>query len=65
MDEMMSVETMQLTKAVEKGNTVKIITINGFQMMGEIIDFDSNVVLAKVAGRVKMVYRHAISTIEL
>lgn len=65
MEEMMSIEAVQLTKAQESGRKVCIYIVNGFQLHAEIIDFDSDVILCKVNERLKMIYRHAVSTIEL
>ena len=44
---------------------VRLITVNGFQMTGRIKDQDDRAVLIKEDGGVeKLVYKHAISTIE-
>lgn len=65
MEEMMSIENLQLAKAQESGQKVRIYIVNGYQINAEIIDFDSDVILCSVEGRMKMIYRHAVSTIEL
>ena len=43
---------------------VNIITINGFQMICKILEEDSDNIVVLCGGKKKMVYKHAISTIE-
>ena len=43
---------------------VKIITINGFQMVGKIIEHDENSIVILSGNIKKLVFIHAISTIE-
>lgn len=45
-------------------HTVKIITINGFQMVGKIIDHNNESVVLLSGNVKKLVFKHAISTIE-
>lgn len=46
--------------------TVLVITTNGFQMRGVITGFDHDVIaLADDMGKLRMVYKHAISTVAL
>lgn len=63
MDEIMSVEEKKLQEAVESGKSVRVITRNGYQMDGVILDFDANVLQMQVRGEDQMVYIGAISTI--
>ena len=45
---------------------VLVITTNGFQMRGVITGFDRDVIaLADDMGKLRMVYKHAISTVAL
>lgn len=41
-----------------------VITINGYQMMGRIVDHDQHAVLMEVNGQKQLVYKTAISTIK-
>lgn len=43
---------------------VKVITINGFQMVGKIIEHDDESVVVMCGNVKKLVFKHAISTIE-
>ena len=45
-------------------NVVNIITMNGFQMVCKILEEDSDNIVVLCGGKKKMVYKHAISTIE-
>lgn len=45
-------------------HAVKIITINGFQMYGKIIEHDDESVVVLCNNVKKLVFKHAISTIE-
>mgnify|MGYP002531630218 CR=1 FL=1 len=48
----------------ENKTSVKIFLTNGFQMYGTIIEHDQYCVYLDSDGKKKMVYKHAISTIE-
>lgn len=63
MDEMTSLEGRALERAVESGRKVKLSTINGYQVVGTVTDFDCNVITMDVKGEEWMVYRHALSSI--
>ncbi|AQL56266.1 RNA chaperone Hfq [Abyssicoccus albus] len=41
---------------------VTVFLLNGYQMKGEIIDFDKYVILLKVDNQEHLIYKHAIST---
>ena len=43
---------------------VNIITTNGFQMMCKILEEGEDNIVVLCGGRKKMIYKHAISTIE-
>ena len=45
-------------------HTVNIITMNGFQMVCKIVEEDADNIVINCGGKMKMVYKHAISTIE-
>lgn len=45
-------------------HVVKVITINGFQMVGKIIDHNDDSIVLLCGNVKKMVFKHAISTIE-
>ena len=45
-------------------NTVNIITINGFQMICKILEEDSDNIVVLCGGKKKVIFKHAISTIE-
>ena len=42
---------------------VTVFMVNGFQMRGVIVDYDSFVILLDAEGKQEMVYKHAVSTI--
>ena len=65
MEEIITLEEKKLEEAVKRGKDVRIIMKNGYQMMGVIVDFDSNVLLCRVRGEEQMVYISAVSTIVL
>ena len=65
MDEMTTMEARKLEAAVERGDKVRLFTINGYQITGLITDFDCNALLIRNQAREMLVYRHAISTIYL
>lgn len=45
-------------------NTVNIITLNGYQMFAEILVEEEDHIVVQCGGKKKMVFKHAISTIE-
>lgn len=53
-----------LMKKMREKTPVRVIVINGFPVIGVIVDFDDQALLVECQGKRKMVYRHAISTIE-
>lgn len=44
---------------------VKIFLMKGFQIQGSILDYDTFVVLLESEGKKQLIYKHAISTIQL
>lgn len=40
-----------------------IYMMNGFQMRGQIIDFDDSAILVESEGRQQLLFRHAVSTV--
>ena len=42
---------------------VTVFMVNGFQMRGVIVDYDSFVILLDAESKQEMVYKHAVSTI--
>lgn len=46
------------------GRAVKVFTINGFLMVGKIIEHDDNSIVILCGNVKKLVFKHAISTIE-
>lgn len=49
----------------DEGELVKIFLMKGFQIQGTIIDFDTFVVLLESEGKKQLIYKHAVSTIQL
>ncbi|MBF0546314.1 MAG: RNA chaperone Hfq [Candidatus Riflebacteria bacterium] len=48
-----------------KGMQVKIFLMKGFQIQGVVLDFDTFVVLLESEGKKQLIYKHAVSTIQL
>lgn len=49
---------------INNQNTVNIITLNGYQMLAKILVEESDYIVILCGGKEKMVFKHAISTIE-
>lgn len=49
----------------DKGVQVKIFLMKGFQMQGVVLDFDTFVILLESEGKKQLIYKHAVSTIQL
>ncbi len=49
----------------DKRELVKIFLMKGFQIQGTILDFDTFVVLLESEGKKQLIYKHAVSTIQL
>ncbi len=52
-----------MNEARKKRAPLTVFLVNGFQMRGTVMGFDSFTVLLESEGRQQMVYKHAISTI--
>ncbi len=48
-----------------KAEPVKIFLMKGFQIQGTVLDFDTFVILLESEGKKQLIYKHAISTIQL
>lgn len=64
-DEIISLEDVYLSELVRKGRQVNLIFVNGYQTPAVIQDFDDKVIVAMLRNKECLIYRHAISTIEL
>jgi len=49
----------------DEREVVKIFLMKGFQIQGTILDFDTFVVLLESEGKKQLIYKHAVSTIQL
>jgi host factor-I protein len=49
----------------DKKEIIKIFLMKGFQIQGIILDFDTFVVLLESEGKKQLIYKHAVSTIQL
>jgi host factor-I protein len=47
------------------GVQVKIFLMKGFQIQGVVLDFDTFVILLESEGKRQLIYKHAVSTIQL
>ena len=48
-----------------KATMVKIFLMKGFQIQGVVLDFDTFVILLESEGKKQLIYKHAVSTIQL
>lgn len=53
-----------IDSCITNETTVNVITINGFQMFGKIIEEHDSYIVLVCGNTKKLVYKHAISTIE-
>lgn len=67
MEELKNLEELILTEIVESSEEVRIVFTTGYQTKAEILDFNCDVMLIKdkATGAKWLVYRHAISTIDM
>ncbi|MDD2998578.1 MAG: RNA chaperone Hfq [Erysipelotrichia bacterium] len=49
----------------DEREAVKIFLMKGFQIQGVILDFDTFVIMLESEGKKQLIYKHAISTIQL
>lgn len=48
-----------------KNEQIKIFLMKGFQIQGTVLDFDTFVILLESEGKKQLIYKHAISTVQL
>lgn len=65
MPELESLETKALDRAIDETAVVRLIFVTGYQCEALILDYDADVIVAKVKGRRWLIYRSALSTIVL
>lgn len=53
-----------IEECVTSRHAVKVITVNGFQMIGTIVDHNNDSIVLLCGKMKKLVFKHAISTIE-
>lgn len=62
----MDLEDVTINNLMESGETVQLIFVNGYQETVRVLDFGAETLLVQdKAGRKKMVYIHAVSTIDM
>jgi host factor-I protein len=49
----------------DKAVLVKIFLMKGFQIQGVVLDYDTFVILLEAEGKKQLIYKHAVSTIQL
>jgi host factor-I protein len=60
-----SIQDTVLQGLKDRAVLVKIFLMKGFQIQGVVLDFDTFVILLESEGRKQLIYKHAISTIQL
>lgn len=65
MEEFKRIEEAVLESIVEAGGEARIIFTTGYQAAAKILDFDSEAILAEAKGKRWLIYRHAVSAIEI
>ncbi|MGM9640906.1 MAG: RNA chaperone Hfq [Faecousia sp.] len=63
MSEPTNLQDAILRQVIREHLPVTLFLMNGFQMRGTIVGFDSFVVVLVTDGRQQMIYKHAISTL--
>ena len=58
------IEGVTLNKIIYQKIYVTLFLVSGFQMKGHIVSFDDKTILFDSMGVSKLIYKHAISTIE-
>jgi len=48
-----------------RNELVKIFLMKGFQIQGKILDFDTFVIFLESDGKKQLIYKHAVSTIQM
>ncbi|MBE6895989.1 MAG: RNA chaperone Hfq [Ruminococcaceae bacterium] len=59
-----NLQDLFLNTARKEKTVITIFLMNGFQLKGIVKGFDTYVVLFESEGKINMVYKHAISTIQ-
>ncbi len=59
----LNIQDSFLNEARKKRAPLTVFLVNGFQMRGAVLGFDSFTVMLESEGKQQMVYKHAISTI--
>lgn len=54
-----------LSKLQQERQAVTVFVTNGFQMKGRITGFDRRTIMLEIRGEQQLVFKHAISTIQL
>lgn len=49
----------------DRRELVKVFLMKGFQIQGTVLDFDTFVILLESEGKRQLIYKHAVSTIQL
>ncbi len=49
----------------DEGELIKVFLMKGFQIQGVVLDYDTFVILLESEGKKQLIYKHAISTIQL
>ena len=57
-------EQNYINDMINQRTNVRIYTTNGYQLRGRILDQSSNAIIMKVDKVERLIYKHAISTIE-
>lgn len=63
MSKPIDLQDLFLARARRAQEPVTLFLMNGFQLRGKIVGFDSFVVVVDSAGKQQVIYKHAISTI--
>lgn len=53
-----------IKECIASGRAVNIITVNGYQMLCKILNVENDCIVVLAGYKKKLVYKHAISTIE-
>lgn len=59
----LNIQDSFLNEARKRRAPLTVFLVNGFQMRGAVLGFDSFTVMLESEGKQQMVYKHAISTI--
>ena len=65
MEDIRTLEEKLLEQLAESGEEVRMVFVNGYQAKVQILDFSVDALLVKKEGHHWLVYRHAVSTIDM